>query len=56
MAKLYYDRYPQIKDWANCQGKTALHAACMHGYEEIVRVSDSPFSMFNHPLVQRWFD
>lgn len=38
MAKLYYDRYPYIRDWANSQGKTALHAASMRGNEEIVRV------------------
>lgn len=38
MAKLYYDRYPYIRDWANSQGKTALHAASMRGSEEVVRV------------------
>ncbi|KAF9653395.1 ankyrin [Thelephora ganbajun] len=38
MAKLYYDRYPYIKDWANSQGKTALHVASMRGNEEIVRM------------------
>ena len=42
MAKLYYDRYQYIRDWANLQGKTALHVASMRGNEEIVRVSDSP--------------
>ena len=42
MAKLYYDRYPYIRDWANSQGKTALHAASMQGNEEIVRVRDPP--------------
>lgn len=41
MAKLYYDRYPYIRDWANSQGKTALHAASMRGNEEIVRVRNS---------------
>lgn len=41
MAKLYYDRYPFIKDWSNSQGKTALHVAAMRGNEEIVRVRDS---------------
>lgn len=40
MAKLYHDRYPYIRDWANSQGKTALHAASMRGNEEIVRVRD----------------
>ena len=38
MAKLYYDRYQYIRDWANSQGKTALHVASMRGNEEIVRV------------------
>ena len=42
MAKLYYDRYPYIRDWANSQGKTALHAASMRGNEEIVRVRNLP--------------
>jgi len=42
MAKLYHDRYPYIRDWANAQGKTALHAASMRGNEEIVRVRYSP--------------
>ena len=42
MAKLYYDHYPYIRDWANSQGKTALHAASMRGNEEIVRVRNSP--------------
>ena len=38
MARLYYDRYPDILDWANVQGKTALHLAAMKGNEELVRV------------------
>ena len=42
MAKLYYDRYSYIRDWANSQGQTALHAASMRGNEEIVRVRNSP--------------
>ena len=42
MAKLYYDRYPYIRDWANSQGKTALHAASMRGSEEVVRVRNFP--------------
>jgi uncharacterized protein len=42
MAKLYYDRYQYIRDWANSQGKTALHIASMRGNEEIVRVRDPP--------------
>ena len=45
MAKLYYDRYQYIRDWANSQGKTALHAASMRGSEEIVRVRNSPFNV-----------
>ncbi|TCD60189.1 hypothetical protein EIP91_010603 [Steccherinum ochraceum] len=38
MARLYYDRYPDILDWANVQGKTALHLASMKGNEELVRM------------------
>ena len=56
MAKLYYDRYPYIRDWANSQGKTALHAASMRGNEEIVRVRNSPRSVGTRPLrtLSRW--
>lgn len=57
MAKLYYDRYPYIRDWANSQGKTALHTASMRGNEEIVRMLcdldadyDLPDNQGNTPL------
>lgn len=45
MARLYYDRYPYVRDWANSQGKTALHVAAMQGNEEIVQVPDLPSLM-----------
>jgi hypothetical protein len=48
MAKLYFDRYPYVRDWANSQGKTALHVASMRGNEEIVRVRNSPRSAETH--------
>ena len=38
MARLYYDRYPDTVDWANIEGKTAMHIAAMRGNEELVRV------------------
>jgi len=38
MARLYYDRYPEILDWANIEGKTALHVAALKGNEELVRM------------------
>ncbi|OCH92907.1 ankyrin [Obba rivulosa] len=38
MARLYYDRYPEILDWANREGKTALHVAALKGNEELVRM------------------
>lgn len=38
MARLYYDRYPDTLDWANADGKTALHMAAERGNEELVRV------------------
>ncbi|KAG5648948.1 hypothetical protein DXG03_000297 [Asterophora parasitica] len=38
MARMYYDHYPEILDWANAQGKTALHIAAVKGDEELVRV------------------
>jgi len=49
MAKLYYDRYPYIRDWANSQGKTALHAASMRGSEEVVRVRNFSSRLGNPP-------
>lgn len=39
MARLYYDHYPDILEWANVEGKTPLHVAAMKGNEELVRVS-----------------
>ncbi|KAI0347159.1 ankyrin [Trametopsis cervina] len=38
MARLYYDRYPDTLDWANADGKTALHIASQRGNEELVRM------------------
>ena len=54
MAKLYYDRYPYIRDWANSQGKTALHAASMRGNEEIVRVRNSSRTVENCTLCESY--
>ncbi|GJE84097.1 ankyrin [Phanerochaete sordida] len=38
MARQYYDRYPETLDWANSDGKTAMHLAAMRGNEELVRM------------------
>ncbi|KAF4602092.1 hypothetical protein EYR40_005294 [Pleurotus pulmonarius] len=38
MARLYYDRYPNILDWSNVSGRTALHIAALKGHEEMVRM------------------
>ena len=38
MARLYWERFPFITDWANGQGKTALHIAALRGNDEFVRV------------------
>ncbi|KAF9451658.1 ankyrin [Macrolepiota fuliginosa MF-IS2] len=42
MARLYYDRYQathkDLLDWANVQGRTALHLAAVKGNEDLVRV------------------
>ncbi|KAF7301800.1 ANK-REP-REGION domain-containing protein [Mycena indigotica] len=38
MARMYYDRYPDILDWSNIHGKTALHLASLKGHEELVRM------------------
>jgi len=54
MAKLYYDRYPYIRDWANSQGKTALHAASMRGNEEVVRVRGPYCNVENRILCKRY--
>ena len=45
MARMYIDRYGDIVDWANVEGKTALHVASLKGNEELVRVSSAV-----HPL------
>ncbi|GLB33936.1 putative ankyrin repeats containing protein [Lyophyllum shimeji] len=57
MARLYYDRYSGILDWANSQGKTALHIASIKGNEELVRMFcdlgadvDLPDNQGNTPL------
>lgn len=42
MARLYYDHYPDVLDWANAFGKTALHVAATRGNEELVRVRVPP--------------
>ncbi|EJF61159.1 ankyrin [Dichomitus squalens] len=38
MARMYIDRYPEVLDWANIEGKTALHVAAQKGNEELVRM------------------
>lgn len=38
MARSYYEYYPDTLDWANSEGKTALHVASLRGNEELVRV------------------
>jgi len=38
MARSYVDRYPITLDWANIEGKTALHVAAMKGNEELVQM------------------
>ncbi|TFK55998.1 ankyrin [Heliocybe sulcata] len=38
MARMYYDRYPFVLDWANSKGRTALHVASLRGNEELVRM------------------
>ena len=54
MAKLYYDRYPYIRDWANSQGKTALHTASMRGNEEVVQVRNPPSVQLRSTDVFMW--
>lgn len=41
MARMYYDRFPDILDWSNVHGKTALHISALKGHEELVRVRKS---------------
>jgi uncharacterized protein len=45
MARLYYDRHQDTLDWANADGRTALHIAAQRGNEELaqVRALYSPF-------------
>lgn len=38
MAKVYYERFPEVLDWANGNGRTAAHAAALRGNEELLRV------------------
>ncbi|KAJ7228528.1 ankyrin repeat-containing domain protein [Mycena pura] len=38
MARMYYDRFPDILDWSNVHGKTALHISALKGHEELVRM------------------
>jgi ankyrin repeat protein len=42
MARMYYDRYaeaePEILDWSNAHGRTALHIASLKGNEDLVRL------------------
>ena len=43
MARLYYDRYPDVLDYANTRGRTALHIAVQRGNEALVRVCPFAF-------------
>ena len=43
MARLYSDRYPEVLDWANDEGKTPAHAAATRGNEELLRVRTALF-------------
>jgi hypothetical protein len=45
MAMLYYERHNTL-DWANSQGRTALHVAALKGNEELVRVRQSCSSAY----------
>ncbi|KAH9918246.1 ankyrin [Epithele typhae] len=38
MARMYIDRFPDVVDWANVEGKTPLHVAALKGNEELVRM------------------
>ncbi|KAI0682863.1 ankyrin repeat-containing domain protein [Cytidiella melzeri] len=49
MARLYNDRYPETLDWANADGKTALHIASQRGNEELVRMLLSLGADFDLP-------
>ncbi len=53
MARMYIDRYSDILDWANMEGKTALHVAALKGNEELVRVSLWPkLQLFSFILIR----
>lgn len=38
MARMYYDRYPDVLDWANAEGRTAVHAAAEKGNDPFLQV------------------
>ncbi|KZT62898.1 ankyrin, partial [Calocera cornea HHB12733] len=57
MARAYHERYPMLLDWANEQGKTALHIAASAGNEDFARLLcdlgadfDLPDMLGNTPL------
>ncbi|KAJ9098777.1 hypothetical protein QFC19_006253 [Naganishia cerealis] len=37
MSILYWEAFPQLIDWSNASGKTALHLACQSGNADLVR-------------------
>ena len=41
--------YPDTLDWANSEGKTALHVASLRGNEELVRVCHLNGSLHSIP-------
>ena len=51
MARMYIDRYSDIVDWANVEGKTALHVAASKGNEELVRVSVASVPSPRYPFL-----
>lgn len=50
MARAYTERNPDVVDWQNNAGKTALHIAAMRGNELFVRVGRKPISISCHFL------
>ncbi|EJU06245.1 hypothetical protein DACRYDRAFT_60896 [Dacryopinax primogenitus] len=57
MARAYHERYPMLLDWANAEGKTALHVAASAGNEDFARLLcdlgadfDLPDLLGNTPL------